>query len=127
MRFVIGYLVLRIATSTAEAAEELDFARVLKTTLEDVILPAHQAFADAYLELKDPVNILCDYPSREHLEAVRISFENLDLHWSKKLKCIVLVQPLRLIELKSFSIGQTPEVVFFAKFEKDLIRKIQRY
>ena len=51
MRFVIGYLVLTIATSTAEAAEELDFARVLKTTLEDVILPAHQAFADASLEL----------------------------------------------------------------------------
>ena len=83
MRFVIGYLVLTIATSTAEAAEELDFARVLKTTLEDVILPAHQAFADASLELKDPVNILCDYPSREHLEAVRISFESLGLHWSK--------------------------------------------
>ena len=41
MRFVIGHLVLAIATSTAEAAEELDFARVLKTTLEDVILPAH--------------------------------------------------------------------------------------
>ena len=82
MRFVIGYLVLRIATSTAEAAEELDFARVLKTTLEDVILPAHQAFADASLELIEPVNILCDYPSREHLEAVRISFESVALHWS---------------------------------------------
>ena len=83
MRFVIGYLVLTLATSTAEAAEELDFARVLKTTLEDVILPAHQALADASLELKEPVNILCDDPSREHLEAVRTSFESLVLHWSK--------------------------------------------
>ena len=83
MRFVIGYLVLTLAISTVEAAEELDFARVLKTTLEDVILPDHQAFADASFELKEPVNILCDYPSREHLEAVRISFESLALHWSK--------------------------------------------
>jgi uncharacterized protein len=83
MQFVIGYLVLTLATSTAEAAEELDFAHMLKTKLEDVILPAHQAFADASLELKEPVNILCDYPSREHLETVRISFESLVLHWSK--------------------------------------------
>ena len=83
MRFVIGYLVLTLAISTVEAAEELDFARVLKTTLEDVILPAHQAFANASLELKEPVNILCDDASREHLEAVRTSFESLVLHWSK--------------------------------------------
>jgi len=83
MRFVIGYLVLTLAISTVEAAEELDFARVLKTTLEDVILPAHQAFANASLELKEPVNILCDDASREHLEAVRTSFEKLVLHWSK--------------------------------------------
>ena len=54
----------------------------MKTTLEDVILPAHQAFVDAFLELKEPVNILCDYPSREHLEAVRVSFERVALHWS---------------------------------------------
>ena len=83
MGFVIGYLVLTLAISTVEAAEELDFARVLKTTLEDVILPAHQAFADASLELKEPVNILCDDASREHLEAVCTSFESLVLHWSK--------------------------------------------
>jgi hypothetical protein len=83
MRFFIGCVILTLATLSAEAAGQFDFAGTLRTTLENVILQDHQAFADASLGITEPINNLCENPSSEHLEAVRTSFEGLVLNWSK--------------------------------------------
>ena len=83
MHFVILCVVLTIVTTSATAADKLHFAHALKKGLEDIIIQDHEAFLDAALEMVEPINNLCDDPSKKNLKAVHKNFEVLVLQWSR--------------------------------------------
>lgn len=73
-----------LATFTACTQEEaLGPRSVVRSILEDQVIPDNEAFSAAAKKQQDAVKALCASPDASTLEAARESFRNLALAWSR--------------------------------------------
>lgn len=83
MRSLIPVLVA-LATFTACAQEEtLGPRAVVRSILEQQVIPDNDAFSAAASKQQDAIKTLCAAPDAKGLEAARESFRNLALSWSR--------------------------------------------
>lgn len=74
-----------IATFTActQQEETLGPRSVVRSILEDQVIPDNEAFAAAAQKQQEAIKTLCSAPSPEGLQAARDSFKSLALDWSR--------------------------------------------
>jgi hypothetical protein len=83
VRSLIPVLVALATFSACTQEETLGPRAVVRSILEQQVIPDNNAFSAAAREQEDAVKALCTSPDTKGLEAARDSFRNLALSWSR--------------------------------------------